>query len=120
MKFKEYLTEFFNIKSSPEMQNTDSKNDAREISKLTRGKMPGKYLDSNGSASNSPFNADIKQDTQDKSKMSLILKNTAEEVVFVNKDQSGDLFITLVNKMKSTKRTIALDKRGSLFLKRFI
>ena len=120
MKFKEYITEFFNIKSSPEMQNTDSKNDAREIAKLTRGKTPGKYLDSNGMASNSPFNADIKQDTQDKSKMSLILKNTAEEVVFVNKDQNGDLFITLVNKMKSTKRTIALDKRGSMFLKRFI
>ncbi len=120
MKFKEYITEFFNIKSSPEMQNTDSKNDAREIAKLTRGKMPGKYLDSNGTASNSPFNADIKQDTQDKSKMSLILKNTAEEVVFVNKDQNGDLFITLVNKMRSTKRTIALDKRGSMLLKRFI
>jgi hypothetical protein len=49
----------------------------------------------------------------------MILKNNAGEVVYVTKGEDG-LFITIVNKQRLTKRTIALDDRGATLLKRYI
>lgn len=125
MKFKnflneEHLHEFAPVKSSPEQQTFNTRQDARNIVQMTRGLMPGRFVDSNGTATSSPFNPDIAPDPNDKDKLSLIIKNTSEEVVFVNKDSNGDTFITLVNKLKNTKRTIGLDPRSSKLLKRFI
>lgn len=124
MKFKDYIEEeLFEstpVKSSPEQQTFNMRQDARTIVQKTRGLMPGRFVDANGTASSSPFNPDIAANPNDKDNMSLIVKNVAEEVVFINKDSNGDTFITLVNKLKNTKRTIALDQRGSKLLKRFI
>lgn len=125
MNFKDFLneedlTEYAPVKSSPEQQTFNTRQDARTIVQKTRGLMPGRFVDPNGVASNSPFNPDVKADPNDHDKMSLIIKNTPEEVVFVNKDENGDIFITLVNKLKNTKRTIAIEPRGAKLLKRFI
>lgn len=139
MSFKEFIKdatlEEVVVASSPEQQNTDARADARTIVAKVRGLMQGRMVDASGnparpgSTSNqqntnafAPDNA--KNDTtqvadNDESGQSMILKNNAGEVVYVTKGEDG-LFITIVNKQRLTKRTIALDDRGATLLKRYI
>ncbi len=141
MSFKEFIKdatlEEVVVASSPEQQNTDARADARTIVAKVRGLMQGRMVDASGnparpgSTSNqqntnafAPNNA--KNDTtttqaadNDESGQSMILKNNAGEVVYVTKGEDG-LFITIVNKQRLTKRTIALDDRGATLLKRYI
>ena len=139
MSFKEFIQEAsleeLAVASSPEQQNTDARADARTIVAKVRGLMQGRMVDASGnparpgSTSNQqntnafvPNNA--KNDTtqaadNDESGQSMILKNNAGEVVYVTKGEDG-LFITIVNKQRLTKRTIALDDRGATLLKRYI
>ncbi len=139
MSFKEFIQEAsleeLAVASSPEQQNTDARADARTIVAKVRGLMQGRMVDASGnparpgSTSNqqntnafAPDNA--KNDTtqvadNDESGQSMILKNNAGEVVYVTKGEDG-LFITIVNKQRLTKRTIALDDRGATLLKRYI
>jgi hypothetical protein len=140
MSFKEFIQEAaleeVAVASSPEQQNTDARADARTIVAKVRGLMQGRMVDANGnparpgSTSNqqntNAFAPDsAKNDTtaqvadNDESGQSMILKNNAGEVVYVTKGEDG-LFITIVNKQRLTKRTIALDDRGATLLKRYI
>lgn len=140
MSFKEFikdatLEEVVVAASSPEQQNTDARADARTIVAKVRGLMQGRMVDASGnparpgSTSNqqntNAFAPDsAKNDTtqvadNDESGQSMILKNNAGEVVYVTKGEDG-LFITIVNKQRLTKRTIALDDRGATLLKRYI
>ena len=142
MSFKEFIQEAsleeLAVASSPEQQNTDARADARTIVAKVRGLMQGRMVDASGnparpgSTSNqqntnafAPNNAknDTTTTTQaadnDESGQSMILKNNAGEVVYVTKGEDG-LFITIVNKQRLTKRTIALDDRGATLLKRYI
>ena len=139
MSFKEFIQEAsleeLAVASSPEQQNTDARADARTIVAKVRGLMQGRMVDANGNPARpgatsnqqntnafAPDNA--KNDTtqvadNDESGQSMILKNNAGEVVYVTKGEDG-LFITIVNKQRLTKRTIALDDRGATLLKRYI
>ena len=140
MSFKEFIKdatlEEVVVASSPEQQNTDARADARTIVAKVRGLMQGRMVDASGnparpgSTSNqqntnafAPNNAKNDTTTQaadnDESGQSMILKNNAGEVVYVTKGEDG-LFITIVNKQRLTKRTIALDDRGATLLKRYI
>ncbi len=140
MSFKEFIQEAsleeLAVASSPEQQNTDARADARTIVAKVRGLMQGRMVDANGnparpgSTSNqqntnafAPDSAKNDTTTQaadnDESGQSMILKNNAGEVVYVTKGEDG-LFITIVNKQRLTKRTIALDDRGATLLKRYI
>ena len=140
MSFKEFIQdatlEEAVVASSPEQQNTDARADARTIVAKVRGLMQGRMVDASGnparpgSTSNqqntnafAPNNAKNDTTTQaadnDESGQSMILKNNAGEVVYVTKGEDG-LFITIVNKQRLTKRTIALDDRGATLLKRYI
>ena len=139
MSFKEFIQEAaleeVVVASSPEQQNTDARADARTIVAKVRGLMQGRMVDASGNPARpgatsnqqntnafAPDNA--KNDTtqvadNDESGQSMILKNNAGEVVYVTKGEDG-LFITIVNKQRLTKRTIALDDRGATLLKRYI
>ncbi len=139
MSFKEFIQESALeeavVASSPEQQNTDARADARTIVAKVRGLMQGRMVDASGNPARpgatsnqqntnafAPDNA--KNDTtqvadNDESGQSMILKNNAGEVVYVTKGEDG-LFITIVNKQRLTKRTIALDDRGATLLKRYI
>lgn len=139
MSFKEFIQEAsleeLAVASSPEQQNTDARADARTIVAKVRGLMQGRMVDASGNPARpgatsnqqntnafAPDNA--KNDTtqvadNDESGQSMILKNNAGEVVYVTKGEDG-LFITIVNKQRLTKRTIALDDRGATLLKRYI
>lgn len=141
MSFKEFIQEAsleeLAVASSPEQQNTDARADARTIVAKVRGLMQGRMVDASGNPARpgatsnqqntnafAPNNA--KNDTtttqaadNDESGQSMILKNNAGEVVYVTKGEDG-LFITIVNKQRLTKRTIALDDRGATLLKRYI
>lgn len=139
MSFKEFIKdatlEEVVVASSPEQQNTDARADARTIVAKVRGLMQGRMVDASGNPARpgttsnqqntnafAPDNA--KNDTtqvadNDESGQSMILKNNAGEVVYVTKGEDG-LFITIVNKQRLTKRTIALDDRGATLLKRYI
>lgn len=140
MSFKEFIQEATLeeavVASSPEQQNTDARADARTIVAKVRGLMQGRMVDASGnparpgSTSNqqntnafAPDNAKNDTTTQvadnDESGQSMILKNNTGEVVYVTKGEDG-LFITIVNKQRLTKRTIALDDRGATLLKRYI
>lgn len=140
MSFKEFIQESaleeVVVASSPEQQNTDARADARTIVAKVRGLMQGRMVDANGNparpgATSNQQNTNAfapdsaKNDTttqvanNDESGQSMILKNNAGEVVYVTKGEDG-LFITIVNKQRLTKRTIALDDRGATLLKRYI
>ena len=139
MSFKEFIQEAsleeLAVASSPEQQNTDARADARTIVAKVRGLMQGRMVDASGNparpgATSNQQNTNAfapdsaKNDTtqvadNDESGQSMILKNNAGEVVYVTKGEDG-LFITIVNKQRLTKRTIALDDRGATLLKRYI
>lgn len=139
MSFKEFIQESaleeVAVASSPEQQNTDARADARTIVAKVRGLMQGRMVDASGNSARpvatsnqqntNAFAPDsAKNDTtqvadNDESGQSMILKNNAGEVVYVTKGEDG-LFITIVNKQRLTKRTIALDDRGATLLKRYI
>ena len=140
MSFKEFIQESaleeVVVASSPEQQNTDARADARTIVAKVRGLMQGRMVDASGNparpgATSNQQNTNVfapdsaKNDTttqvadNDESGQSMILKNNAGEVVYVTKGEDG-LFITIVNKQRLTKRTIALDDRGATLLKRYI
>ena len=140
MSFKEFIQEAaleeVVVASSPEQQNTDARADARTIVAKVRGLMQGRMVDASGNparpgATSNQQNTNAfapdsaKNDTttqatdNDESGQSMILKNNAGEVVYVTKGEDG-LFITIVNKQRLTKRTIALDDRGATLLKRYI
>ena len=140
MSFKEFIKdatlEEVVVASSPEQQNTDARADARTIVAKVRGLMQGRMVDASGNparpgATSNQQNTNAfapdsaKNDTttqaadNDESGQSMILKNNAGEVVYVTKGEDG-LFITIVNKQRLTKRTIALDDRGATLLKRYI
>lgn len=134
MSFIDYLEEAI-IPSTGEQQNTDARSDAKTIIAKTRGLMIGRTVDADGNtntsaAANKNTNAftpdNIKQDNvaasnqNDETNYSVILKNTAAEIVYVTKGENNELFITLVNKQRVTKRTIALEQRAATILKKFI
>lgn len=133
MKFTEFeeLNEL-NVGSATELQNTDVRADARTIIAKTRGMMQGRKIDANGSAikaggnqqNTNAFEPETSNNTTADNdagigQESMILKNTPGEVVYVTKGENG-IFITIVNKQRVTKRTIALDDRGATLLKRYI
>lgn len=134
MSFENFINEI--AIANVELQTSDIRADAKTIIAKTRGLMPGRIIDANGdsSTSNKPSGADAftpdnpratssMNTTQDDDKISdmfMILKNNATEVVFISKDANKNIFITIVNKQKVTKRTIAIEPRGATLLKRFI
>lgn len=131
MTFNDYLSEA--VVSNADIQNTDARADAKAIAQKTRGLMIGRTIDANGNTSTNPnansgnaFAPDnLKAPTTNGPKdeeagYSVILKNNASEVVYATKGENDELYITIVNKQKMTKRTIALESRGATFLKRFI
>ena len=131
MTFNDFLDEA--VVSNADIQNTDARADAKTIAKKTRGLMIGRTIDANGNAGTNPtansgnaFAPDnLKEPNTNGPKdeeagYSVILKNNASEVVYATKGENDELYITIVNKQKMTKRTIALESRGATFLKRFI
>ena len=131
MTFNDFLDEA--VVSNVDIQNTDARADAKTIAQKTRGLMIGRTIDANGNTSTNPntnsgnaFAPDnLKEPNQNGPKdaeagYSVILKNNAGEVVYATKGENDELYITIVNKQKMTKRTIALESRGATFLKRFI
>lgn len=131
MTFNDFLSEA--VVSNADIQNTDARADAKSIAQKTRGLMIGRTIDANGNTGTNPnansgnaFAPDnLKEPTTNGPKdeeagYSVILKNNASEVVYATKGENDELYITIVNKQKMTKRTIALESRGATFLKRFI
>ncbi len=120
MSFKDFLSEE-KLSSSPEQQNTQTKADAKQIIAQIRGLAQGRSVVAKSTASSDPFSTSGEQAPNSvNDKDPLILKNDGYEAVIVDKDPDGQVFITLVNKQKQTKRTIALDSRGGSLLKRYI
>ena len=130
MTFNDFLDEA--VVSNADIQNTDARADAKSIAQKTRGLMIGRTIDANGNTGTNPnansgnaFAPDnLKEPTNgpkdEEAGYSVILKNNASEVVYATKGENDELYITIVNKQKMTKRTIALESRGATFLKRFI
>lgn len=134
MCFENFLNEI--AVANVELQTSDIRADAKTIIAKTRGLMPGRVIDANGDSATSnqqggsdaftPDNPRARPGTgttQEDDKiadMFMILKNNATEVVFISKDANKNIFITIVNKQKVTKRTIAIEPRGATLLKRFI
>lgn len=130
MTFNDFLSEA--VVSNADIQNTDARADAKAIAQKTRGLMIGRTIDANGNTGTNPnansgnaFAPDnLKEPTNgpkdEEAGYSVILKNNASEVVYATKGENDELYITIVNKQKMTKRTIALESRGATFLKRFI
>ncbi len=130
MTFNDFLSEA--VVSNADIQNTDARADAKSIAQKTRGLMIGRTIDANGNTGTNPnansgnaFAPDnLKEPTNgpkdEEAGYSVILKNNASEVVYATKGENDELYITIVNKQKMTKRTIALESRGATFLKRFI
>ena len=124
MNFKEYLTEF-NLNSTPELQTSRDRSDARELLTKIRTYPVGRSITANKTQTKEadPFTASQEDDESNfamNDKDPMVLKNNSLEMVIVDKDENGQLFITLLNKQKQTKRTIAIETRGSQLLKRYI
>ena len=126
MSFSKYLEEAI-IPSSPELQTQDSRKSAREAIKISRGKMQGRKVELDDTiTANKMQRPQAPKDPVDtlddamNDPLSTIIKNTATELVYVIKDEDNNLFITFINKQKMTKRTISLDARGAVLLKRSI
>lgn len=120
MKFNDFLTELAAPPpSSPELQTINDKSAARQMLQKVRGLRPGRLVDANGNSSSTPL-APAGNNNATSENMSMILKNDSKELVLVHEDENKNLFITYVNKQKMTKRTITIDSRASMMLKRFI
>lgn len=119
MKFNEFLNEFAAPPpSSPELQTINDKSAARQMLQKVRGLRPGRLVDAEGNSSTTPLAP--AGNNNDNQNMSMILKNDSKELVLVHEDENKNLFITYVNKQKMTKRTITIDARAGMMLKRFI
>ena len=137
MSFTNFLNEF--VQSASEVQNPDARADAKTIVAKTRGLMPGRLIDANGNTKtssaiqnnqsaitpnpiqdNGKTPVDNISNEKDLSDYSMVLKNNSDEIVYVTKDNDKNVYITIVNKRRQTKRTISLETRGSTLLKRFI
>ena len=119
--FNEFLEEQ-TLESTPEIITIQEKQEARRIIALSRGLRPGRIVDFNPqdntkTSTNTPVATNVSP--QSKNEASLILKNNSKELVYVDK-QEEYLLITYVNKQRFTKRTIVIEARGAMLLKRFI
>jgi hypothetical protein len=122
MNFEDFLDESV-INSNTEIQTFQSKIEARDIIAQTRGLMPGRYITqaSAGEEDNSPVNHDtFGQNRGEQVNSKMVLKNNAIELIYVEKDEDKNTFITIVNKQKFTIRMISIDYKGTQLLKRFI
>ena len=119
--FNEFLEEQ-TLESTPEIITIQEKQEARRIIALSRGLRPGRIVDFNPqdntkTSTNTPVATNVSP--QSKNEASLILKNNSKELVYVDK-QEEYLLITYINKQRFTKRTIVIEARGAMLLKRFI
>ena len=119
--FNEFLEEQ-TLESTPEIITIQEKQEARRIIALSRGLRPGRIVDFNPqdntkTSTNTPVATNVS--SQSKNEASLILKNNSKELVYVDK-QEEYLLITYINKQRFTKRTIVIEARGAMLLKRFI
>ena len=119
--FNEFLEEQ-TLESTPEIITIQEKQEARRIISLSRGLRPGRIVDFNPqdntkTSTNTPVATNVSP--QSKNEASLILKNNSKELVYVDK-QEEYLLITYINKQRFTKRTIVIEARGAMLLKRFI
>lgn len=119
--FNDFLEEQ-TLESTPEIITIQEKQEARRIIALSRGLRPGRIVDFNPqdntkTSTNTPVATNVSP--QSKNEASLILKNNSKELVYVDK-QEEYLLITYVNKQRFTKRTIVIEARGAMLLKRFI
>ena len=119
--FNDFLEEQ-TLESTPEIITIQEKQEARRIIALSRGLRPGSIVDFNPqdntkTSTNTPVATNVSP--QSKNEASLILKNNSKELVYVDK-QEEYLLITYINKQRFTKRTIVIEARGAMLLKRFI
>ena len=119
--FNEFLEEQ-TLESTPEIITIQEKQEARRIIALSRGLRPGRIVDFNPqdntkTSTNTPVATNVSP--QSKNEASLILKNNSKELVYTDK-QEEYLLITYINKQRFTKRTIVIEARGAMLLKRFI
>ena len=120
MKFEEFINELAVLpSSSPELQTQLDKSQARSMLQKVRGLRPGRLVDAEGNSSQTPL-APAGNNNDSSKNLSMILKNTSKELVLVNEDENKFLYITYINKQRMTKRTITIDNRSAMFLKRFI
>lgn len=120
MSFKEYISERV-VKSDAEIQDKNDRIQAKELISGARGAVPGREI----AKVVDDFEDDETNIAQpgrkaDEEKTIMVLKNNMDELVYVDKNAVGDLYITIVNKRRMTKRTIGLDRMASSYLKRFI
>jgi hypothetical protein len=130
MRFENFLNDSILdeniVASNAEIQTFQSKEQAQQLIQQTRGVQVGQYIKSVSQTgekdpSNSTANHDVFGQNQGEQNVGkLILKNNSLELVFVEKDESKNTFITIVNKQKSTIRMISIDYKGSQLLKRFL
>lgn len=118
--FNEFLEEQ-TVESTPEIITAQEKQAARSIIALARGLRPGRIVDFTPQENTKSTGANVATAVtgQAKQEASLILKNNSKELVYADK-QEDYLMITLINKQRFTKRTIAIEARGAMLLKRFI
>lgn len=118
--FNDFLEEQ-TLESTPEIITIQEKQEARRIIALSRGLRPGRIVDFNPQDNTKKSNNRVATNvpSQLKNEASLILKNNSKELVYTDK-QEEYLLITYVNKQRFTKRTIVIEARGAMLLKRFI
>ena len=124
MNFKDYLTEF-NLSSTPELQTSRDRSDARQLLVKVRTYPVGRSITAtqNQSKETDPFTTSSDEESSLSSmndKDPMVIKNNSLEMVIVDKHEDGQVFITLLNKQKQRKRTIAIETRGGQLLKRYI
>lgn len=117
MKFEEFINEAMDIPSSPELQTPAIKKDAREIISKIKGLAIGRTVTDAGDPKGA---AAPNVDPSDVESLSMVLKNNAMEAVLGHKDQNDNIYITLINKQKITKRTITINAKATQFLRRLI
>ena len=121
LSFDSFLNEL-TVPNTPEVISVVDKQEARRIVGLTRSLRPGRLGDlsnqENTQGTKSTVAVPASGSNQDG--LSLIIKNDSKEVVYVDKSDDGFLLITYINKQRFSKRTVTLEARGALLLKRFI
>ena len=113
MKFADFINENEKLPNSTQEQLTAiDRTDAKDLLGKLRSQRAGRTVD----LSDEQDQTDNTQSTS----MALVIKNDSKEIVIAHEDESKNLFITYINKSKQSRRTITIDARGSMLLKRYI
>lgn len=122
LSFDSFLNEL-TVPNTAEVISVADKQEARRIVGLTRSLRPGRLADLSNQENTQGITkstAAVPASGGDQEGLSLIIKNDSKEIVYVDKSNDGFLLITYINKQRFSKRTVTLEARGALLLKRFI